>query len=97
MMISHRQIASFENSARPVAGNVLDLEDERVRLTAKRIVALVRYCEVRGQPFPKYRAVAAAIGVMPWELQKYINTLVAEEILIRPAQNEKRRFLKVNC
>jgi hypothetical protein len=41
--------------------------------------------------------VAAAIGVMPWELQKYINTLVAEEILIRPAQNEKRRFLKVNC
>ena len=74
----------------------LDLEDDNVRLVCKRIVALVRWCEKHNSPFPKYRAVAEAVGVMPWELAKYVNTLIAEEIIIRPRESAKARYFKVN-
>ena len=75
----------------------LDLDDPDVRLTCKRIVALVRHCENRGVPFPKYRNISAALGIMQWELAKYVNLLISEEIIIRPREKERARFLRVNC
>jgi hypothetical protein len=73
----------------------VNLDDDNVRLAIKRIVALVRWCEARGRPFPRIKYISEAVGIGAAVVGQVIRELKNSGIVEDSGKCRGVRFLRM--
>ncbi len=72
---------------------MLDISDDQIRLAVKRIVVLVRWCEVEQREFPLFRHVCSQVGVpYPVACEIMRELINAGVVIYQPSPDGKRNF-----